>query len=405
VDFDIGSVTACLRQRYGLDATMNDEAGPYKGMDREECRRAIVRDLEEQGYLVKTEPYVHSVGHCYRCDSVVEPLVSLQWFVRMEPLARPAIEASKDGRIRFVPERFTKVYLNWMENIRDWCVSRQLWWGHRIPVWYCADCGRQTLAALPGDGDPLADPDHCQHCQSSRIEQDPDTLDTWFSSALWPHSTLGWPDETEDLRYFYPTSVMQMGYEILFFWVARMIVTGLYNMGQVPFRTVYVHGLVRDDQGRKMSKTVGNVLDPVQVIEHYGTDALRYALATAALRQRHEAHRPEAGGGATANKSERLPFRAHEPRWHHGRAPFARPARGHAPGGPLDHVAIAAGDRQRQPAPGAPRAGGGGPAAPRLPLGRVLRLVRGDGEGATQRGTGNWEPGTRNREHETGFYC
>jgi valyl-tRNA synthetase len=281
VDFDIG-------QRHGLpivsaialDATMNEDAGPYKGMDRDECRQAIVRDLEEQGYLLKTEPYVHSVGHCYRCDSVVEPLVSLQWFMRMEPLARPAIEAVKDGRISFVPERFIKVYLNWMENIRDWCISRQLWWGHRIPVWYCADCGGQTLAPLPGAGDPLADPDHCQHCESAHVEQDPDTLDTWFSSALWPHSTLGWPDDTEDLRYFYPTSVMQMGYEILFFWGARMIMTGFYNMGQIPFRTVYLHGLIRDDQGRKMSKTVGNVVDPVEVIERYGTDALRYALAT-----------------------------------------------------------------------------------------------------------------------------
>ena len=281
VDFDIG-------QRHGLpiisaialDATMNEEGGPYKGMDRDECRRAIVRDLEEQGYLLKTEPYVHSVGHCYRCDSVVEPLVSLQWFMRMEPLARPAIEAVKDGRISFVPERFIKVYLNWMENIRDWCISRQLWWGHRIPVWYCTDCGAQTLAPLPSVGDPLADPDHCQHCESAHVEQDPDTLDTWFSSALWPHSTLGWPDDTEDLRYFYPTSVMQMGYEILFFWGARMIMTGLSNMGQIPFRTVYLHGLIRDDQGRKMSKTVGNVVDPVELIERYGTDALRYALAT-----------------------------------------------------------------------------------------------------------------------------
>jgi len=281
VDFDIG-------QRHSLptisaiapDATMNEDAGPYKGMDRDECRRAIVRDLEEQGYLVKTEPYVHSVGHCYRCDSVVEPLVSLQWFMRMEPLARPAIAAVKDGRIRFVPERFTRVYLNWMENIRDWCISRQLWWGHRVPVWYCADCGGQTLPPLPGAGDPLADPDHCQHCQSRRIEQDPDTLDTWFSSALWPHSTLGWPDDSDDLRYFYPTSVMQMGYEILFFWGARMIMTGLYNMGQIPFRSVYLHGLIRDEHGRKMSKTVGNVVDPVELIERYGADALRYALAT-----------------------------------------------------------------------------------------------------------------------------
>jgi valyl-tRNA synthetase len=273
VDFEIG-------QRHGLatilaialDATMSDEAGPYKGMDRFDCRTAIVKDLEEGGYLVKTEPYTHSVGHCQRCHTLVEPLVSKQWFVRMEPLAKPAIEAVTGGRIRFVPDRFTKVYLNWMENIRDWCISRQLWWGHRIPVWYCVDCEGQTVT--------LGDPDVCQHCGSQRIEQDPDTLDTWFSSGLWPHSTLGWPDDTADLRYFYPTSVMQMGYEILFFWGARMIMMGLYNTGQIPFSQVYIHGLIRDDVGRKMSKTIGNVVDPVEVVDRYGADALRYALAT-----------------------------------------------------------------------------------------------------------------------------
>jgi len=273
VDFEVG-------QRHGLetivciapDATMSEEAGPYKGMDRFECRTAIVKDLEEGGYLVKTEPHVHSLGHCQRCHTLIEPLVSKQWFVRMAPLAAPAIEAVTGGRIRFVPERFTKVYLNWMENIRDWCISRQLWWGHRLPVWYCRDCEGLTVT--------LEDPQVCQHCGSEHIEQDPDTLDTWFSSGLWPHSTLGWPDDTEDLRYFYPTTVMQMGYEILFFWGARMIMMGLYNMREIPFSQVYLHGLIRDDKGRKMSKTVGNVVDPVQIIDRYGADALRYALAT-----------------------------------------------------------------------------------------------------------------------------
>jgi len=273
VDFEVG-------QRHGLetivcialDAAMSEAAGPYKGMDRFECRTAIVKDLEEGGYLVKTEPHVHSLGHCQRCHTLIEPLVSKQWFVRMAPLAAPAIEAVTGGRIRFVPERFTKVYLNWMENIRDWCISRQLWWGHRLPVWYCRDCEGLTVT--------LEDPQVCQHCGSEHIEQDPDTLDTWFSSGLWPHSTLGWPDDTEDLRYFYPTTVMQMGYEILFFWGARMIMMGLYNMGEIPFSQVYLHGLIRDDKGRKMSKTVGNVVDPVQIIDRYGADALRYALAT-----------------------------------------------------------------------------------------------------------------------------
>jgi len=273
VDFEVG-------QRHGLetivcialDAAMSEAAGPYKGMDRFECRTAIVKDLEEGGYLVKTEPHVHSLGHCQRCHTLIEPLVSKQWFVRMAPLAAPAIEAVTGGRIHFVPERFTKVYLNWMENIRDWCISRQLWWGHRLPVWYCRDCEGLTVT--------LEDPQVCQHCGSEHIEQDPDTLDTWFSSGLWPHSTLGWPDDTEDLRYFYPTTVMQMGYEILFFWGARMIMMGLYNMGEIPFSQVYLHGLIRDDKGRKMSKTVGNVVDPVQIIDRYGADALRYALAT-----------------------------------------------------------------------------------------------------------------------------
>jgi valyl-tRNA synthetase len=273
VDFEIGERHGLpVVNSIGLDAAMSEDAGPYAGMDRLQCRDAIVRDLEEQGLLVKTEPYAHAVGHCYRCDTVVEPVVSKQWFVRMEPLARPAIEAARDGRIRFVPERFTHIYLNWMQNIRDWCISRQLWWGHRIPVWYCGRCDDVTVS--------IDDPDRCSACGSTEIEQDPDSLDTWFSSALWPHSTLGWPDDTEDLRYFYPTTVMQMGYEILFFWGARMIVTGLYNMKDVPFSIIYLHGLIRDEKGKKMSKTLGNVVDPVAVVERYGTDALRFALAT-----------------------------------------------------------------------------------------------------------------------------
>jgi len=277
VDFEVG-------QRHGLvtisainlDATMSDAAGPYKGMDRFECRDAIEADLEKGGYLVKTEPYTHSVGHCQRCHTLVEPLVSKQWFLRMEPLAKPAIDVVTGGRIRFVPERFTKIYLNWMENIRDWCISRQLWLGHPIPVWYCRDCEGLTVTVL--------DPDVCQHCGSKSIERDTDVLDTWFSSALWPHSTLGWPDETEDLRYFYPTSVMETGYDIIFFWVARMIMMGLHNMKEIPFHTVYLHGLVRDERGEKISKskvtTKHDIPSPLEAIETYGADALRYALAT-----------------------------------------------------------------------------------------------------------------------------
>jgi len=254
------------------DATMNENAGPYQGMDRIECRKAILADLERAGLLVKVEPYSHAVGHCHRCNTTIEPTASRQWFVRTGPLAEPAIAAVTSGRINIVPERFTKVYLNWMENIRDWCISRQLWWGHRIPVWYCADCGELTVA--------IDDPDACSGCGSQHIEQDPDVLDTWFSSALWPHSTLGWPDDSEDLRYFYPTSVMETGYDILFFWVARMIMMGLEDVGDIPFRTIYLHGLVRDEHGEKMSKVRGNVINPLETIEQYGTDALRFALST-----------------------------------------------------------------------------------------------------------------------------
>ncbi|MFC2006292.1 valine--tRNA ligase [Chloroflexota bacterium] len=273
VDFDVA-------QRRGLpllnilnpDATMNENAGPYMGLDRFACREAILADLERDGLLIKVEPYSHSVGHCQRCQTVIEPIASQQWFINTQPLAQPAINAVLDGRITIIPSRFTKVYLNWMENIRDWCISRQLWWGHRIPVWYCQDCGELTVA--------VEDAKACNHCGSAKIEQDPDVLDTWFSSALWTHSTLGWPDDTEDLRYFYPTAVMETGYDIIFFWVARMIMMGLEDMGDIPFHTVYLHGLIRDERGEKMSKIRGNVLNPIDTLEKYGTDALRFAVST-----------------------------------------------------------------------------------------------------------------------------
>jgi valyl-tRNA synthetase len=292
-DFEIG-------QRHGLpivnvlssDATMNANAGPYAGLDRFECRKRLWADMEKAGLTIKTEPYHTTLPRSQRGGEIVEPMVSTQWFVRMKPLAELGLEAVRSDRIKIVPERFTKVYYNWLENIRDWCISRQLWWGHRIPVWYCADCGQMFAAR--------EDPDHCVFCKSSQIEQDPDVLDTWFSSALWPFSTLGWPDDTPDLRRYYPTDVMETGYDILFFWVARMIMTGLTFTNNVPFHTVYLHGLVRDDQGRKMSKTTGNVIDPLYVIDGahpeqlgayvrqqypnglpaMGTDALRFTLLT-----------------------------------------------------------------------------------------------------------------------------
>ena len=246
--------------------------GKYNGMDRYEARKAIVADLEEQGYLVKVEPYNHNVGCCYRCGTVVEPLTSPQWFVKMKPLAEAAIEVVKDGRIKFVPERFTKTYMNWMENVHDWCISRQLWWGHRIPAWYCDDCGKITVSRT--------DPCECEHCHSKNIHQEEDVLDTWFSSALWPFSTMGWPDKTPELDYWYPTSVMVTGYDIIFFWVARMIFSGMEQIKKEPFHTVFIHGLVRDSQGRKMSKSLGNGIDPLEMAEKYGADALRFNLIT-----------------------------------------------------------------------------------------------------------------------------
>ena len=255
------------------DGTVNENGGKYQGMDRYECRKAIVADLEAEGYLVKTEPYSHNVGTCYRCHNDVEPLISAQWFVRMKPLAEEAIRVIKDGTIRFVPERFSKTYLNWMENVHDWCISRQLWWGHQIPAWYCDECGHINVSR--------EDPTKCEKCGCTHLTRDEDVLDTWFSSGLWPFSTLGWPDlDSEDLKYWYPTTDMVTGYDIIFFWVARMVVSGMEQMKKEPFKTVFIHGLVRDDKGRKMSKSLGNGIDPLEMAEKYGADALRFNLIT-----------------------------------------------------------------------------------------------------------------------------
>jgi valyl-tRNA synthetase len=272
-DFEIGMRHNLPRvQVIGFDAKMTAEAGPYAGQDRYEARKNLVADLERLGLIVKVEDYIVPLGHCQRCDSVVEPLISKQWFVKMTPLATPAIGAVKYGLIRIVPERFNKVYLDWMENIHDWCISRQLWWGHRIPVWYCDTCGQMTVSR--------EDITTCSHCDSSDIHQDEDVLDTWFSSWLWPFSTLGWPESTPDLRRYYPTTVMETGYDIIFFWVARMVMAGIHFLGVVPFYTIYLHGLVRDSRGEKMSKSKNNVVDPLDVMDQYGTDALRFTLAT-----------------------------------------------------------------------------------------------------------------------------
>ena len=272
-DFEVG-----LRHNLEVIRVLDDEGkvnslgGKYEGMDRYEARKAIVADLEEQGYLVKVEDYAHNVGTCSRCHNDVEPIISAQWFVKMKPLAEKAIEVVKEGETRFVPDRFTKTYLNWMENVRDWCISRQLWWGHQIPAWTCADCGHITVSR--------EDACKCEKCGSTHIERDPDVLDTWFSSALWPFETLGWPEKTPDLDYFYPTDVLVTGYDIIFFWVARMIFSGCEHTGKAPFHTVLIHGLVRDDKGRKMSKSLGNGIDPLEMISKYGCDALRMNMVT-----------------------------------------------------------------------------------------------------------------------------
>ena len=272
-DFEVG-------RRHGLqvinvmndDATINENGGRYEGMERYEARKAIVKDLEEQGYLVKIKEHEHNVGTHDRCKATIEPMVKPQWFVKMDELAKPAIEAVKNGDIKFVPERYTKTYLHWLENIRDWCISRQLWWGHRIPAYYCDECGETVVAKEK--------PEVCPKCGCTHFTQDEDTLDTWFSSALWPFSTLGWPEQTEELDYFYPTNVLVTGYDIIFFWVVRMVFSGYEHTGKAPFDTVLIHGLVRDDKGRKMSKSLGNGIDPLEVISQYGADALRFTLVT-----------------------------------------------------------------------------------------------------------------------------
>ncbi len=278
-DFEIGRKHGLeLVQVIGEDGRMNEAAGVYAGLDRHACRKRILKDLEKGGYLVKTESYRHRVGHCYRCRSIVEPMQSLQWFVKTRPLADQAIAAVQEGKTRIVPAKWEKDYFIWLENLEDWCISRQIWWGHRIPAWYCRQCGETAVS--------LDDPSSCPSCQSTQLEQDPDVLDTWFSSALWPFSTMGWPDRTPELQKFYPTSVLVTAFDILYFWVARMMMMGLHFMGEVPFHTVYVHALVRDAQGQKMSKSKGNVIDPLVTMDQFGTDALRFTLTAFAVQGR-----------------------------------------------------------------------------------------------------------------------
>ena len=278
-DFEIGKAHGLdVVNVINPDGTMNEKAGKYAGMDRFECRKAIVKDLKEKGLLRKFEPYVHSVGHCYRCQTAIEPYISTQWFVKTKPLAEAAIKAVKEGRIRIIPDNWTKVYFEWMYNIKDWCISRQIWWGHQIPAWYCQDCGKISVSK--------EDISQCLHCGSKNIERDPDVLDTWFSSALWPFATMGWPDRTPTLEKFYPTNCLVTGFDILFFWVARMIMMGLKFMNDVPFYHVYIHALIRDEEGQKMSKTRGNVIDPLVMMDKYGTDAFRFTLAAFAAQGR-----------------------------------------------------------------------------------------------------------------------
>ena len=270
-DFEIGQRHDLPQINVMTDTgMMNENAGPYEGMDRFECRKQLMEDLKSGGLVEKVEVHHHAVGHCYRCDTVVEPRLSPQWFVKMKPLARPAIEAVNDGRIKFVPEHWNKTYMSWMENIRDWCISRQIWWGHRIPIFYCDDCNHEWASKITDQ--------ECPKCASGNVRQDEDVLDTWFSSWLWPFSVFGWPETSEDLKFYYPSKTLVTGNEIIFFWVARMIMAGLEVLDDIPFDTVYIHGTVRDDQGRKMSKSLGNSIDPLDIIEKYSSDALRFSL-------------------------------------------------------------------------------------------------------------------------------
>ena len=273
VDFELGTIHKLEPINVmNEDATINEVGRDFKGMDRFEAREAIIEELKERDLFVKSEPHRHAVGHCYRCHTMVEPRLSKQWFVKMKPLAKPALEAVKKGKIKFYPKRWTKVYINWMENIKDWCISRQIWWGHRIPVFYCKECNETIVSKVK--------PEKCTKCNSSKIEQDPDVLDTWFSSWLWPFSTFGWPEKTKDLDYFYPTAVLVTAQEIIFFWVARMIMSGLEFMKKIPFKDVYIHGTVRDDTGTKMSKSLGNIIDPLEIIKNFGSDALRFSIVS-----------------------------------------------------------------------------------------------------------------------------